>query len=607
MFILRFIGRIVVGLLAIIGGLALLALLAALIVWRLLPAIETAVPDNAVLVLNLGDGIVETVPENPLARASLGKVTTMRDLVLGLEAAGRDPRVKGLVARLGTGSLGMAQAQEIRDSVIAFRKQGKSAIAFAETFGESGDGNLRYYVATAFDRIYMQPSGELQLTGFMIETPFIRKLLDDIGVLPRLDHRQDYKGAMNTFTDFAMPAPVRENLQRLADSWLEQLADGIAQGRGMDREQARALIDRGPFLAKDAFEAVLVDGLTYWDGVANEIGSRFGPGAELMPLRAYAAGLDPPSSAPRIAIIYGLGPVLLSASEEGSFLADHAMQSESVAGAIRSAVDDPDIEAIVFRIDSPGGSYVASDTIWGEVVRARDAGKPLIVSMGNVAASGGYFVAAAAQAIVAQPGTITGSIGVVGGKFVLSGLWDKLGIAWDGVEAGANADLGSVNRDYSPGGWAYLERTLDGIYSDFTGKVAAGRNLPTDMIQRVAGGQVWSGADGKARGLVDELGGLAAALRLARLAAGLDADARIRLEELPPRRSEFEELLRSLFGVRYGDLGEAALLRSLGRLAETVAPIAAILAPAANDGRDRELRLPDMRRNGSTPAPGAIP
>lgn len=607
MFVLRLIGRIVVGVLVIIGGLAVLALLAALIVWRLLPAIETSVPGNAVLVLNLGDGIVETVPENPLARASLGRVTTMRDLVLGLEAAGHDRRVKGLVARLGTGDIGMAQAQEIRDAVMAFRKQGKFAIAFAETFGESGDGNLHYYIATAFDRIYMQPSGELRLTGFMIETPFIRQLLDDIGIVPRLDHRQDYKGIMNTFTDSTMPAAVRENLQRLADSWLEQLAEGIAQGRGKNLDEARALIDRGPFLAGDALAASLVDGLVYRDGVDAEIANRFGADAGLMPLRAYAAGLDPPSSAPRIAIVYGLGPVQLSASERDSLLSDHVMQSEVVAGAIRSAIDDPDIEAIVFRIDSPGGSYVASDTIWREVARARDAGKPLIVSMGNVAASGGYFVAAAAQAIVAEPGTITGSIGVAGGKFVLSGLWNKLGITWDSVEAGANADLGSVNRDYSPGGWAYLQRTLDGIYDDFTGKVAAGRNLPPDMVQRVAGGRVWSGADGKARGLVDELGGLAAALRLARLAAGLAPDARIRLEELPPRRSEFEELLRSLLGVRYGDLGEAALLRSLGRLGETVAPIAALLAPVADDGRGRALRLPDMRSNGSPPAPGAIP
>ncbi len=602
MFIVRFIGRIVVGLFAIVGGLTVLALLAAFIVWRLLPAIESGVPDNAVLVLNLGDGLVETEPQNPLVRASLGEVTTLRDVVLGLEAAGRDDRVKAFVARLGTGDIGMAQAQEIREAVSAFRSQGKLAIAFAETFGEAGDGNVQYYIATAFDRIYMQPSGDLQLTGFLIETPFLRELLDEIGVTPRLDHRRDYKSAMNTFTDAAMPQPVRENLQRLVDSWLEQLAQGIADGRpGSDPARARALIDRGPFVAEDAFGAALVDRLTYWDAVGDEVESRFGADAELMQLRAYAAGLDPPSDAPRIAIVYGLGPVQLSASEGDSLFASNILQSEAVAGAIRDAVQDPGIEAIIFRIDSPGGSYVASDAIWREVRRARDAGKPLIVSMGNVAASGGYFFAAPARAIVAQPGTITGSIGVVGGKFLLSGLWDELGIAWDGVEAGANAAMNSVNHDYSPAGWAHLQKTLDRIYADFTGKVASGRNLAPETVERSAQGQVWSGADAKIRGLVDELGGLADALRLARIAAGLDPDARVRLEEFPPPRSELEELLR-LFGAGSANLGEAGLLRRIARLVETLAPFAPFLA-SLEDGRSGpQLRLPEMRSNGSVAA-----
>ena len=593
-FVLRLVGRIAVGILAVLGGISLLAIIAAFVVWLYLPKVEHALPDNAVLVVNLADGITEALPDSPFARASIGNVIVMRDLVQGLEAARGDDRVKGVVVRLGSGDLGMAQAQEIRDAVAGFRRGGKFALAFAESFGEAGDGDRHYYLAAAFDQVWLQPSGEVQLTGVLLEAPFVKKLLDDLGIAPRLDRRQEFKGAADTFTSERMPAPVRENLQRLADSWLEQMAEGIAGGRRMDAEQARGLIDRGPFLAEEAAELGLVDRLGYWDDVTSEVRTRAGDDAKLVAFGSYAAGLSPPSDAAKIAIVYGLGPVQLSASEEKSLFDSHAMASEIVAGALRSAIEDREVKAIIFRIDSPGGSYVGADTIWREVDHARRAGKPLIVSMGDTAASGGYFVAAPSRSIVAEPGTITGSIGVFGGKFVLSGLWKEIGIGWDGVTAGANADIMSFNHDYSPAGWAYLQRSLDRIYGDFTSKVAAGRRLPPDKVQEVAKGQVWSGADARARGLVDELGGLGTALRLARTAVGLDPAAPVRLEQFPPPRNELEELLGRFLGSAFVEAGGADLVLALGRLSQALAPVARLLEPLTAGSENQRLRLPEI-------------
>ncbi len=594
--VLRFLRRILFGLFAVVGAVVVVGtIVMAVLAWRYLPGFEPpAVPDRAVLTLNLADGIVETLPDNPLARASFGDVLTMRDLVQGLDAAGRDDRVTGLTARLGSGGLGLAQAQEIRDAVIAFRGQGKFAVAFAETFGEGGDGNVHYYLATAFDEIWLQPSGDVGLTGVLLESPFAKDALAAIGVAPRLDQRGAYKGAADIFTAAGMSAPLAENRQRLVESWVEQMAAGIAAGRRLEVERVRALIDRGPFAAGEAQAHGLVDRLAYWDEVEAEVEARAGAAAERLTVADYAAATPPPGDAPRIAVVYGLGPVQLAPGGDEPLFGAPFMGSETVAGALREAIEDPGIEAVIFRIDSPGGSYVASDRIWREVQRARDDGKPVIVSMGNVAASGGYFVAAPAHAIVAQPGTVTGSIGVVGGKFVLTDLWDKLGIAWDGVQTGANAALNSPNQDYSEAGWANLQASLDRIYADFTGKVAQGRGLPAEGMDSLALGRVWSGADARANGLVDELGGLSVALRLAREAAGLDPEAAVRLEQFPRPADRFERLLRGLLAGELTDMGSARAVVALARAAERLAPAARLVESLAAPAAGGPLRAPQI-------------
>ena len=404
----------------------------------------------------------------------------MRDLVTGLEAAAGDDRVKGLVAHVGSGPLNMAYAQEIRDAVKAFRAKGKFAVAFAETFGEVGDGNTHYYLATAFDEIWLQPSGDVNLVGFSLEQPFMVDTLNFIGVTAQIDQREEYKGLADPFTKSSMPAPIRENLQRLVSSWLGQVAQGIAERGKFDADAARSLVDRGPFLASQAQAEKLIDKIGYWNDLAKAVNDRAGKEASWFPLEDYAANLAAPGDdAPRIALVYGIGAVQLSTGEGDGLFGPAAMESTAVAKAIRDAVDDTGVRAIIFRVDSPGGSYVASDTIWREVQRARDLGKPVIVSMGDVAASGGYFVSAPATKIVAQPGTITGSIGVAGGKVVFAGLWNTLRLNWDGVKAGANADIESVHRPFSNDGWARMQEGLDRVYADFTQKVAAGRK-PAD-------------------------------------------------------------------------------------------------------------------------------
>ena len=587
-----FILKCVVGLLASLGF-VIVAAAVALAIWadgaeRLAAAPE--VPERSILSLDLSAGLVEARPDNPLARLSRGQMLGLREAVEALEAAGEDPRVQGLVARLGIGELGIAQVQELRAATLAFRDSGKFAVAFAESFGEGGNGTLHYYLASAFGEVWLQPSGNFDVTGLALETPFLREALDKLGILPRLDQREEYKGLMNTFTDRSLPAPQRANLRQLVESWLGQIARDVAAARGGDEGAVRTAIDAAPYSASAALERGLVDKLGYWDEANDAVLAEAGEDAEYLPLASYAEVHDPlQTPGATVALIYGLGPVVLASGGDGVF-GDDAMVADTVAEAIATAVEDPEIEAIVLRVDSPGGSYVASDAIWREVQLAREADKPLIVSMSNVAASGGYFVAAPAHKIVALPGTITGSIGVVSGKLVLTGLWDKLGIKWDGVRAGAAAGFWSMNRDFSPTEWARLQAALDRVYTDFTGKVADGRAMAPDEVTAAAKGQVWSGEDARELGLVDELGGLKAALDLAGAEAGQPGE-RVRVKLLPEPRDPFQALLEDLFAGGIEAARLRSLLRDLTRLAAQLRPLLEALEQGGVAATDRGPQL----------------
>jgi len=494
--------------------------------------------------VNLEKGQLEQAPDDPLAQLVLRDRPTLRGTVEGLERASRDPRVAGLVATLGAAPLGTAQVQELRDAVGAFRAAKKPAVAFAETFGEFGPGNGAYYLATAFDEIWLQPSGDVGLTGLIAEHPFLRGTFDKLGVVPRMDQRYEYKNAMNLYTERKYTPAHREATEKLIGSIFGQMLQGISEGRKLTGEEVRALVDRGPLLGPEALAAKLVDGLAYRDEVYEKAKKQAGAGAKLLFLGEYLKRAGRPyEKGKTIALIYGVGGVQRGKSRFDPFSDSSTMGSDSVTAAFRAAVADKEVKAILFRVDCPGGSYVASDAIWRETVRAKKAGKPVVVSMGNVAASGGYFVSMAADKIVAQPGTITGSIGVLAGKLLTNGFWDKLGLSWDEVHTSANATFWTGTTDYSPAEWARFQSWLDRIYEDFTTRVAEGRKLPREKVLEIAKGRVWTGEDAHAIGLVDELGGLATALRLARQAGGIGEKEDVRLVVYPRPKTPFEQIL----------------------------------------------------------------
>jgi protease-4 len=539
--------RFLVGLLATVGLLALLLIAGAgLAAWWLLPR-EPALPERMVLLLDLREGLDEAPAGDPLDLLGLAATPTFTDVVMALEAAGRDPRVQGLVARLGGEGPGLAQSEELRAAVAGFREQGKFAYAYADSFGEFGPGTRGYYLATAFEQIHLQPVGSLGLTGLMIETPLLRGALDKLGVQPAGDKRGRYKSAADLFLETELTPAHKESLDSLADSLDQQVRQGIESGRALEPALVTRLIDDGPYLALEAQQAGLVDRLSYWNEVVEQAESEAGPGSELVRLADYRSGLEAPDDAPVVALIRGVGQIQRGNSDQGP-TGGWVMGGDTVAGAFAAAADDPEVEAILFRIDSGGGSAVASETIGHEVRRAVERGKPVIVSMGDVAASGGYWIAMDATRIVAGAGTLTGSIGVFAGKPVLAELWQELGINWGRVQRGANADMWSTLSDYDARARERLDAFLDQTYQAFVAGVARGRALPESAVLKAAEGRVWTGAQAQALGLIDELGGFARALELTREAIGVAPGGPLELRAYPPAEAPWQQLLDLLGG-----------------------------------------------------------
>jgi protease-4 len=590
--------RFLVGALACIGGLVVLLIIIALGLGGLVWARKGTVPAKTILEVDFTRGLQEQASEDLVTGLLLPRHLTVRDVVEALHRAATDDRVVALIARVGTAHIGLAQLQEVRDAVLAFREKGKRAVAYAPTFGEFDAGNGAYYLATAFDTIYLQPSGDIGLTGLIAETPFVRGTLDKLDLVPRLDHRSEYKNFMNILTERHYTAPHREATQRVMESQFSQIVQGIATARGLYPGAVHALIERGPFLGAEAVKAQLVDALAYRDEVYAQVKAQAGEQARLLFLSKYLARAGRPyASGDTIALIYGVGAVQLGKSDYDPLMDGPTMGADTVTAAFRAAIEDPEVKAILFRIDSPGGSYVASDAIWRETVRAREAGKPVIVSMGNLAGSGGYFVAMAANKIVAQPGTITGSIGVLGGKILTTGLWDKLGVTWDEVHTSPNATLWSSIDDYTPEQWAHVEDWLDRVYNDFTSKVAAGRQLSKERVLEIAKGRIWTGEDAKERGLVDELGGFPVALRLAREAIGRAPDAPIHLKQFPERVSPWEALVERLFGDQdeSSEPAEAEATAILARTIRSVRPVLYLARILGLTARPDTLTMPEIR------------
>lgn len=594
---MRIIGKLLLYGLASLGGLTLLTIL--LVGGLVLNFSERfsddirPLPSRILLEADLGEGLAEVRRDGLISAFDTGPLL-MREFVDALDAASNDDRVQGLVVRFGSGGITIARAQELRDAVAAFSGSGKFTLAYSESFGGIGSGTVAYYLASAFDSIWVQPSGAVGLTGIALEAPFIKGALDKLGVKAKVEQRQEYKAAAEMFTREQFSEPARASLQRLVDSWFAQIVGGIATARGLDPGVVRGLIDEGPYLANEALDANLVDGLGYWTDVLSSTLASASLDEEVagrMRIDRYLASVERPNSdGLKVALIYGVGAVLPGADDD-PFADGATFAAESVAKAIATAAKDSDIRAILFRIDSPGGAYTAADTVWREVDRASRAGKPVVVSMAGEAASGGYFVAMPADRIVAQPGTVTGSIGVFAGKAVTEALWQKFGITWDEIHAGGRATMWSQIRDFPPGAEEKFSRILDAIYEDFTTKLSRGRSLSKEQVDAVARGRVWSGADAHANGLVDTIGGYSTAVAEVKRALSLAPGESINLIDFPKPRSRLERVVSLLTERAELPLGQtAALMQTLGRRFGLSLDRFAVFAPPVG-----VLQLPPFR------------
>ncbi|MEO8558355.1 MAG: signal peptide peptidase SppA [Rhodospirillales bacterium] len=540
--------RFFYGLFAIIGGLTvlLIAVVIAAFIW-LSPSTPSA-PDRIVLKLDLHQTPVEAGGSG--LQALLADDHAMLSDVIGtLLQARNDDRVAGILLLTGDQSPGIAATQELREAIGAFRASGKFVVAFANSFGEGGNGTGAYYLASAADEVWLQPSGDFAVTGISIETPFLKGALDKLGVSVQGGQRYEYKTAPNSLTESDFTKAHRENIQALVDSLLSQIVGDLSKSRGLAGEVVRRLIDSGPLSPTDARAAKLIDKLAYRDEVDSYVLKRAGGNSGLFSYDDYRKITSKPfSKGPVIALIKGVGAITSGDNAYSLASDEQTLGSDDVVEALRKAVDDSDVRAIILRIDSPGGSYVASDTIYREVQRARAKGKPVIVSMGNVAASGGYFIALPADLIVASPGTITGSIGVFGFKPLADQLIANLGINVGQIKGGTNAGMESPFRPYTPEQLSKLNQSLDRIYADFAKKTGAARKMTPQQIDAVARGRVWSGLDAKRLGLIDELGGLTLAIGYAKAAAGIEPNTGIRLKVLPEPKSPLDKVIGKVFG-----------------------------------------------------------
>ncbi len=448
----------------------------------------------------------------------------------------------------------MRQVETLKQKrLLRFRAAGKFAYAYADSFGELGPGNRAYWLASAFDKIWLQPLGTVGLTGSAMSLPFAKDLLDKVGIKADMRQRHEYKGAAEMFTQTTLPAPLRENYTRLLNDLHTTMLADIGTARGIEQKTLRQLVDQAPLLDREALDARLIDALGYADEArsaasrAAREGQEDSEWTEAPEMNVFSYLFAKPQTDPEpkasVALIYVEGAITRLAGERGPMGEDQAVSAQELVEAITQAAGDEEIKAILLRINSPGGSVAASESIHRALELAKANGKYVVVSMGEIAASGGYWIATAADTVFASPSTITGSIGVVGGKIVFGELARKLGITMAELGTGANSDMFSPVKPFSPAASARINASLDSIYAAFAARVATARNLSPAQIDKVARGRVWTGASAKEAGLVDELGGLREAFTAIKTHLGYTADDRLSVRMLPESESPFKRVL----------------------------------------------------------------
>ena len=574
-----------VGFVFVLIGLAAFVSIAGILLLYLLVSREPSIAQQSTLVLRPGGELHEVVPDDVVGQFIRTDFSTVRGFVDSLRKAKRDPRITSVLLMPSPLQLPFwGKVQELRDAVIDFRKSGKTVIAYLE-YG----GDREYYLASAADRVFLLPSSPLDLTGVASYEIFLRGTLDKIGAYPDFLRIGAYKTAPNQLTEKSMTPAHREMAESLNRDMYSQLVRGIADARHKTEVEVRQLLDQGPFLPEDALRAGLVDDLAYEDQLDDRVRQLKPAGGnprrvesrDYQRVSAGTVGIRPRS---RIAVIYAVG-VIASGKSGYDPLNGPVTGSETLVEQIRRARGDGSIKAIVLRIDSPGGSSIASDVIWRELMITRDQqpSRPLVASMSDLAASGGYYVAMPGQVIVAQPATLTGSIGIYTGKVVTGGTMNKLGVTAEEVKFGRNADINSPFKPFSPEQRARLQDHLQGFYDQFVERVAQSRHTTPERIDAVAQGRVWTGQQAREVGLVDELGGLDTAVTIAKQRAKIPPDEDVDLVIYPPRRSLYAALAEQFGG---GSSAISAWLDAGDRRA-----LAALTAPVRLFRRGEPLAL----------------
>jgi protease-4 len=515
------------------------------------PRVDIDAP--AILVLDLQGRVVEQAPPDFFSAELEGADHHMHDLRLALERAAHDDRIAGVHLRVGAPGYGWAKAEDLREALAEFRAAGKFVYAFTSITDELG-----YYVALSADSLFLLPNSGIEMNGFRVETPFVQEMFEKVGVEPQVEAIGVYKSAADMFRRTNMSEPDREATRAILEGIYGRFVGAVTEARAVDRERLQASLDAGIYLSRDLLALGLVDGELQDAEVRRRAVARALDAApetlspadvevHLVDIRDYAATLPagPRNAEGTIGLVYAIGAI--TSGESGyDPVFGRTIGAETMKRLLAEVAEDGALDAVVLRVDSPGGDAIASEEIWGAVGELQRA-VPVVVSMGDVAASGGYYMSAGADAIVASPSTLTGSIGVFGVLFNASDLYDKLGIDWDVLETNPAADFPTSTRPLSEEERAIFRGLIEHTYRTFLGRVAEGRGMSEAEVDAVAQGRVWSGADAVQRGLVDRVGGLETALVAAKEAAGLDSDAPVTLHVYPRRESILDRMRDAMY------------------------------------------------------------
>jgi len=497
------------------------------------------IASNSVLVIDTEGQIEEQRAPDFFSAFSGNTVPVLHDYTDAIDNAAGDSRITGIVVRIAPLATGWGKLEEIRAHLLQFRSSGKPSICY---LGYDGIGNQEYYLASACKEIWLVPTGQVSIRGMMAEAVFVRGTLDKLKIVPEYYHIAEFKTAGNVFTEKKFTPAHKEEVESLLHSVYAQYLSETSQARGMDPTKFEALVNHGPLSTSEAVSSKIVDRLGYWDQVQDYFKGRRG-GWNPVSLNRYRTFMSPAANfgLQKIAVIHATG--LIASGDSGTTPGGgFIMGGDSVAADLRRARTDSGVKAIVLRVDSGGGSVVSSEVIRREVLLAHQV-KPVVVSMSDVAASGGYWIASPADKIVADPNTITGSIGVLIGKMNVSGLYNLLGISTDYVATSENATLFSAQQNFTPAQREYIEKSLHETYDEFTRGVAQGRGMTVEAVDKVGKGRVWSGAQAKGLGLVDELGGLDRALEVAKQLAHIPAGESVRIVRYPEEKTFFQQFL----------------------------------------------------------------